>query len=132
MTASLHLDPVGSGKTALALDLLLDTLRRGSSLPRVWALTATARQSRYLRDRIAARGGPGKSYFNIDFFTIYELNRRLLHLAATPVRGINQATRTTLLRQLMRQMMADGKLDYFGVIAENAASSKRSRISSMN
>ena len=118
MTASLHLDPVGSGKTALALDLLLDTLRRGSSLPRVWALTATARQSRYLRDRIAARGGPGKSYFNIDFFIIYELNRRLLHLAATPVRGINQATRTTLLRQLMRQMMADGKLDYFGVIAE--------------
>ena len=116
MPAILRLDPVGSGKDALASNLLRAGLRQAKAFPRLWVLTATRRQAFALREGLAAQSRDA-ACFNIETFTFYQLNQRLLSLARQPARGISPDAQIALLRQLVARMQSRGELRHFAGIA---------------
>ena len=119
MPANLYLAPVGVDKTAAVMDALLEALQvQQPMLPKVWALTANRRQEMSFRGRLTDRGGPGTTIFNIEYFSFYTLNERLLNLAARPARKITRDTQLALLRSLAGRLNAAGELRYFQEIAD--------------
>ncbi|MCY4021485.1 MAG: exodeoxyribonuclease V subunit gamma [Chloroflexi bacterium] len=118
MPANLYLAPVGADKTATVVDGLLDAIHvQRQALPKVWVLTANRRQEMSFRGRLADQGNAGSTIFNIEYFSFYTLNERLLNLAAKPARKITGHTQLALLRSLTSRLNAAGELRYFGRIA---------------
>ncbi|MDE2856627.1 MAG: PD-(D/E)XK nuclease family protein [Chloroflexota bacterium] len=118
MPANLYLAPVGADKTAIVVDGLLDAMRvRRRTLPKVWVLTANRRQEMSFRGRLTDQGNAESIIFNIEYFSFYTLNERLLKLAAQPARKITGHTQLALLRSLTSRINAEGELRYFGRIA---------------
>lgn len=118
MPADLYLAPVGADKTATVVDGLLDTIQhKGQTLPKVWVLTANRRQQLNFRQRLLDRSSAQATFFNIEHFSFYALNRHLLNLAAQPARKIEPQTQLALLRNLTERLNAEGELRHFHRIA---------------
>ncbi len=118
MPANLYLAPVGVDKTATVVDGLLDAIHvQGRVLPKVWVLTANRRQEMSFRGRLTDQSDAEPTIFNIEYFSFYTLNERLLNLAAKPARKITGHTQLALLRSLTGRMNDEGELRYFGRIA---------------
>jgi ATP-dependent helicase/nuclease subunit B len=116
MAAQLLLAPVGAGKTESALRRIHATIE-ADPLATVWVLLATDRQVIEFRSRLMAYVPERTIYFNVSFFTIYELYRHLLDMAEQPVRDLNESARLRLLRVLAGRMVADGTLAVYAPIA---------------
>jgi len=117
MAASVLLAPPGAGKTEAALQRVAQAAR-AHPFARIWVLVSGARQKDSFRERLAARAGPGGVFFNIEFFTFYELYPRLLKMAGQPARRLSDAARTALLRAVLRALRAEGALAVYDQIAE--------------
>ncbi|MCY4072758.1 MAG: exodeoxyribonuclease V subunit gamma [Chloroflexi bacterium] len=118
MPANLYLAPVGADKTATVVDGLLDAIHiQRRTLPKVWVLTANRRQEMSFRGRLTDQGDAGSTIFNIEYFSFYTLNERLLNLAARPARKITGQTQLALLRSLTGRINAEGELRYFDRIS---------------
>lgn len=119
MAHILRLAPAGAGQTARLLAILRElTQSKRQYLPKAWALLATRRQSLNFRQQLIELDEQTPVHFNVEFFNFYSLNARLLKSAGTPVRRLNNLTRYGLLRQLLGEMQAEGKLEYFQRIAD--------------
>ena len=118
MPANLYLAPVGTDKTASVVDGLLDSIQNQQrAFPKVWVLTANRRQAMSFRQRLVDRSEAETTFFNIEYFSFYTLNVRLLNLAGQPARRIPGLTQLALLRGLADQLNAKGELRYFHRIA---------------
>ena len=119
MPAILHLAPVGQDKTGLAISLLQQAAQSAETrFPKVWVLTATRRQELNFRARLIESASDTNAYFNIELFNFYALNSRLLRLAGTPVRRLNNQTRFAILRALLTQLATNDELNFFQRIAD--------------
>lgn len=116
MTAQLFLAPVGSGKTEQALERIANTTA-AKPFAQVWVLLATDRQINEFRNRLIASDPNRHVYFNVSFFTFYQLYSHILASAGQPTRELGQAARLRLLRMLAKQMAERGDLPTFEPIA---------------
>ena len=118
MPANLYLAPVGTDKTASVVDGLLDSIQnKHRAFPKVWVLTANRRQAMSFWQRLVDRSEAETTFFNIEYFSFYTLNVRLLNLAGQPARRIPGLTQLALLSGLADQLNAKGELRYFHRIA---------------
>lgn len=117
MTATVHLAPLGPGKTDAMLSLLRRAATPGAMPPRVWALLATRRQALNFRHRLM-QAPDAPAAFNIELFTFYSLNAHVLKRARIPARSLKPVARSRLLRHLLGELKAAGELQYFQRIAE--------------
>ena len=116
MTTSVLLAPPGAGKTEAALRRVA-LAARAQPFARIWVLVSGARQKDSFRERLAQRAGPGGVFFNIEFFTFYELYPRLLKMAGQPARRLEDTARAALLRAVLADLRDQGALAVFGPIA---------------
>ncbi len=116
MPAQILLAPVGAGKTAYVLERLSQTLA-ADPFPRVWVLVSGKRQEDAFRQRLVEQHGR-QVYFNVEFFTVYQLYRRLLNIAQQPPRMLDEAARFGLLRAIINQLNAQGRLQVYAGIAD--------------
>lgn len=115
MTAHLILARVGAGKTETVQNRLL-ALKRDQPLAKIWVLLATERQVIDFRRRLIERADR-PVLFNVEFFNFYTLYEHLLDRAGQPARGIDETTRDGLIRLLLSEQVAAGKLPVFAPIA---------------
>lgn len=116
MTTQLLLMPVGAGKTAFALDALLDTLHP-QPFARAWVLLPNTRQEDAFRQRLVSHPDARRVYFNVEFFSFYMLYERLLDMAGKPQRRLDQTARFRLLRNILAQLRHENRLRVYGQIA---------------
>ena len=114
MATTILLAPVGAGKTAEALARLRQA-RAVNPVARVWVLVAGARREVDCRDRLMA--GPEPLFFNVEFFSFYQLYHRLLNMAHKPPRRLDQTARYGLLRAVLDALRASGDLELYGPVA---------------
>jgi len=123
MATTVLLAPVGAGKTEAALNALDQTVRAhrpARGMPRLWVLLASRRQEYAFRERLAQHlevAPLDGVIFNLEFFNFYQLSHRLLQLAGQPPRRIHSAAALTLLRHILLDLKAQGRLSLFASIA---------------
>lgn len=117
MPSKILLAPVGAGKTAYALELLAQTLEE-RPFAKVWVLLSGRRQEDAFRQRLMEQAGGRRAYFNVEFFTFYQLYHRLLNIAQQPPRMLDNTARYGLLRAILADQRAWGELRVFDSIAE--------------
>jgi ATP-dependent helicase/nuclease subunit B len=117
MSTKILLAPVGAGKTAYVLDQLIAGLHE-QPLARVWVLVSGKRQEDAFRQRLIERAGGRKVYFNVEFFSFYQLYHRLLKIAQQPARVLDDAARFGLLRAILSDLKANDRLRVYEAIAE--------------
>lgn len=117
MPTQLLLMPVGAGKTAFALDALLDTLHP-QPFARVWVLLPNTRQEDAFRQRLVEHPDARPVYFNVEFFSFYTLYAHLLDAAGQPQKEIDNTARRRLLRHIMARLQSQGRLRIYGGIAQ--------------
>lgn len=115
--AELLLAPVGAGKTAYALDRVVEVVEQ-QPFTAVWTLLPSKRQEDALRQRLIERPGSRRVYFNVSFFSFYTLYDHLLDLAQKPQRKLDDTARVRLLRVILKDLKRSGKLEIYGSIAE--------------
>ena len=93
--------PAGAGKTEVALEQL-STLLTEQPFAAAWVLVSGRRQEDSFRQRLIERGQ--QVYFNIEFFSFYQLYHRLLNIAGLPPRQLDEAARFALLRVVVEQL----------------------------
>lgn len=119
MPATVLLAPVGAGKTEAALRTLSRVIHNPARpFARAWVLLATRRQEVAFRQRLIELDDGRAIYCNVEFFSFYALNARLLNRAGRPQRRIDDAARLGLLRRLLAQMTRTGELQRYANIAE--------------
>ncbi|MBI5669508.1 MAG: exodeoxyribonuclease V subunit gamma [Chloroflexi bacterium] len=116
MRTQLLLMPVGAGKTAFALDALLDTLHP-QPFARAWVLLPNTRQEDSFRQRLVSHPDARRVYFNVEFFSFYTLYQRLLDMAGNPQRQLDPTARFRLLRNILAQLQRENRLRVYGQIA---------------
>ena len=116
MPVEILLAPVGAGKTEFALERLAQTLA-AQPFARVWVLVSGKRQEDAFRQRLAERDDGRSVYFNVEFFTFYQLYHRLLSIALQPPRMLDDAARFGLLRAILNDLKQSGQLKVFDSIA---------------
>lgn len=119
MTTTVHLAPVGAGKTEFALRQLLDFVHHPHQpFLKTWVLLATRRQEVGFRQRLVdLQNAQLPVFFNVEFFNFYELNSRLLNIAGQPPRKVQNSAQIGILRLIINQMMQWGELTFFHEIA---------------
>jgi ATP-dependent helicase/nuclease subunit B len=105
---------VGTGKTEIALQRLVMTIQQ--PFAQVWVLVSGKRQEDAFRQRLAEHSQ--QVYFNVEFFTFYQLYHRLLNLAQQPPRKLDDPARFGLLRAILEQLQREEKLPLYGAIAQ--------------
>ncbi len=116
MTVEILLAPVGTGKTEIALQRLVTTIQQ--PFAQVWVLVSGKRQEDAFRQRLAEHYSSQQVYFNVEFFTFYQLYHRLLNLAQQPPRKLDDPARFGLLRTILEQLQREGKLPLYGAISQ--------------
>ena len=106
--------PPGSGKTARLLEQYRIALRESRPGAVVW-LSPTWRVASDLRGRLL--GGVMDGCFSPGVMTFAQLGETILQSAAEPVRPISRLVKRHLLRQLIDDQVAQGRLKHFGPIA---------------
>lgn len=117
MPTRLLLAPVGAGKTEAGLQKLLETLDE-RPLAKIWVLLPTDRQVLAFRQRAAERNAVFNAFFNIHLFKFYDLYTHLLDAAAEPVQLIDDAGRYGVMRRVLDDLSAAGRLTVFERIAQ--------------
>lgn len=118
MPSTLHLAPIGAGKSEFIVDRLIEfAARRSPNLPKIWVLLATRHQVFNCRQQLVQRNPDMPSFFNIEFLDFYSLNTVLLNRAGAPARRIERATQQALARGLALQLNQNQELVHFGRIA---------------
>ncbi len=118
MPSTLHLAPIGAGKSEFAVDRLIEFAgRRRPLLPKIWVLLATRHQAFTFRQQLIQRNPDKSCFFNIEFLDFYSLNTVLLNRAGVPARRIERATQQALVRGLALQLSQNQQLAHFGKIA---------------
>jgi ATP-dependent helicase/DNAse subunit B len=117
MPVEILLAAAGTGKTETALQRLVSTIQQ-QPFAQVWVLVSGRRQEDAFRQRLAERYTGQQVYFNIEFFTFYQLYHRLLNLAQQPPRKLDDSARFGLLRAILEQLQREGKLPLYGAIAQ--------------
>ncbi len=117
MTTNLLLMPVGAGKTAYALDALLDTLH-AQRFARAWVVLPNTRQEDAFRQRLVEHPDARRVYFNVHFFDFYHLYQQVLDLAGQPQRELDHTARRRLLRGLLARLKQEGQLRVYSDIAQ--------------
>jgi len=118
MPTTVHLAPVGAGKTEFALNRLLQFVHdEQQPFLQVWVLLATRRQEVTFRQRLVELQDEHRVYFNVEFFNFYKLNARLLNIAGKPPRKIQSSARISILRTIVADMLENDELSYFHKIA---------------
>ena len=112
MPAEILLAPVGAGKTEAALERLAQTLNQ-QPFARVWVLVSGKRQEDAFRQRLAERADGRRVYFNVEFFTFYQLYHRLLNMAQQPPRMLDDTARFGLLRAILSELQQDRQFAVF-------------------
>lgn len=102
---------LSSGKTERAIAELLSRLPVSGFAPRVWVLLATRRQEYAFRERLVAAAPQRQSFFNVEFMNFYQLNARLLDLAAWPIRRVSASASQGLLRYVIADLHQRGGLE---------------------
>lgn len=123
MPTTLLKAPVGAGKTESALRILSHTLQAEAQInpfARAWVLLASKRQEVAFRQRLVEYPDNQRVYFNVEFFSFYELNMRLLNMNKTPPRRIQDVARYGLLASILAQLTAAGKLPFWQGVAHTA------------
>ncbi len=115
MPTELLLMPAGAGKTEFALERLLETVSR-QPFAKIWVLVSGRRQEDAFRQRLIEQGGQ-QVYFNIEFFSFYQLYHRLLNIARQPSRRLDDAARSGLLRAIVTRLQAEGRFSVYSPIA---------------
>ncbi len=119
MPTTVLLAPVGAGKTEVSLEHLIATIHdQNKPFIKIWALLATKRQENSFRERLIEWQDGRSVYFNVEFFNFYELYARLLDVAGTPPRRLNDSARFALLRAIVSDLDKAGQLTVFGSIAK--------------
>ena len=114
MPANLYLAPVGTDKTASVVDGLLDSIQnQHRAFPKVWVLTANRRQAMSFRQRLVDRSEAETTFFNIEYFSFYTLNVRLLNLAGQPARRIPGLTQFGVAARPGRSFERQGRAALF-------------------
>ena len=118
MPTTVHLAPVGAGKTEFALNQLLKYVHHHEKqFLKTWILLATRRQEVGFRQRLVELQTQSPVFFNVEFFNFYELNARLLNIAGKPPRKIESSARVSILRTIVAEMYQAGELTFFYEIA---------------
>jgi ATP-dependent helicase/nuclease subunit B len=117
MPVEILLAPVGAGKTAFVLEQLARTLE-SQPFARIWVLVSGKRQEDAFRQRLIEKPDGRSVYFNVEFFTFYQLYHRLLNIAQQPPRMLDNAARFGLLRAILTDLKAQNQLPVYGAIAE--------------
>jgi ATP-dependent helicase/DNAse subunit B len=117
MTVEILLAPVGTGKTEIALERLVTTIQQQPFSP-IWVLVSGKRQEDAFRQRLAERYSHQQVYFNVEFFTFYQLYHRILNLAQQPPRKLDDPARYGLLRAILQQLQTENRLPLYGAIAQ--------------
>lgn len=119
MPTTVHLAPVGAGKTEFALNRLLHVVHHPDRpFLKTWVLLATKRQEVDFRQRLVdLQSDLSPVSFNVEFFNFYELNSRLLNIAGQPPRKIQNSARVGILRMIIQKMLQAGRLQFFQKIA---------------
>jgi hypothetical protein len=92
MTTEILVAPVGTGKTETALHRLVTTLE-DQPFARIWVLVSGRRQEDAFRQRLAERDDQRRVYFNVEFFTFYQLYHHLLNVARQPPKKLEDSER---------------------------------------
>ncbi len=110
--------PVGSGKTELAIDAILDA-RLLSPFGAIWVLLASGQQIHAFRRRLVTRS-TNSVQFGVEFFDFASLYRRILDLYGESQRMIDETTRYQVVRQVIGDLLAQEALPLFAPVAERA------------
>lgn len=114
MPSTLHLAPIGAGKSEFVVDRLIEIAgRRPPVLPKIWVLLATRHQVFDCRQQLIQRNPGMPCFFNIEFLDFYSLNTVILNRAGVPARRIEHTTQQALVRGLALQLNQDQKLGHF-------------------
>ncbi len=113
--ATLISGPAGSGKTAAAIDAILDT-RQFNPFSAIWVLLANRQQIHAFQERLIARS-PDAVQFGVEFFDFETLYLRLLDLLGRPQRLVEDTARFQILRHVTTTLRDRGELALFGKIA---------------
>jgi ATP-dependent helicase/DNAse subunit B len=113
--AALITGPVGSGKTEVALDAILDA-REFAAFSTIWVLLATGQQIHTFQERLLARS-PDAVQFGVEFFNVEMLYARLLDLFGDPQRQIGDTALYHILRFITTDLAARGELEHYAEIA---------------
>ena len=118
MPTTVHLAPVGAGKTEFALNRLLEFVyHTDQPFLKTWILLATRRQEVAFRQRFVELEADSPVFFNVELFNFYELNARLLNIAGKPPRKVQGSAQVSILRTIVAQMLEQGALPFFAAIA---------------
>ncbi len=115
MSTEILLMPAGGGKTEAALQRLVHTAQH-QPFSKIWVLVSGRRQEDAFRQRLIERGGR-RVYFNVEFFTFYQLYHRLLNIARQPPRRLDDAGRYGLVRAMIARLHQAGELQVYDSIA---------------
>lgn len=119
MQAEIVLAAVGAGKTEYALTQIEQVVQQ-KPFAKVWVLLATERQIQRFRARLVHFHPENATYFNVNFFTFYDLYPWILQAGNQPVRKLSEPARFRLLRRIIQEMIDWGDLDVFAPIADRA------------
>lgn len=112
---------VGAGKTEAVLQALSSVVDdKSRPFARVWVLLASGRQEVAFRQRLADLPDARHVYFNAEVFNFPKLYDRLLKLTHQPRQRVNDATRLSILRNLLHDLQQRGELNTFASIADRA------------
>ena len=114
--ASLWVGGAGCGKTQAVIDEILERRRFGSGFRPIWVLLASSAQVVSFRQRLLDTSRDGV-LFGVEFFTFADLYLRVLDRANDPQHLIHATARTHVLRRVIEQLNAEGRLELFGPIA---------------
>ncbi|MEM6529209.1 MAG: UvrD-helicase domain-containing protein, partial [Chloroflexota bacterium] len=116
MSIELLLAPVGAGKTEQALERIVWQSEH-TPFARIMVLLATERQVNEFRNRLIDYTAEKPVFFNVEFFTFYDLYTRILEAAGQPTRSLAEAARLRLLRVLIQRLVDSGELEVYSKIA---------------
>jgi ATP-dependent helicase/DNAse subunit B len=116
MAAILMIGAAGQGKTQAAIQHIR-ALQRRRLFGKVWVLLPSDLQIQAFRARLLEGIGE-PAYFGVEFFEFYALYARLLEIAGTPQRQVQDAARFRILRHVLTEALEAPRLQHFSAIAE--------------
>lgn len=113
MNTHILLAPAAAGKTQHCIDRIQQA-RRDDPLASIWAILPDAAEARAFRRRLAHNGG----VIGVQTGTFYTVYAELLTLAGQSKARLDEPVLHRLLRNIVDELHADGKLDYYAPLRD--------------
>ncbi|MFQ5340291.1 MAG: PD-(D/E)XK nuclease family protein [Anaerolineae bacterium] len=113
MNTRLLIAPAAAGKTQHCIERV-QQVRRDDPLARIWVVLPDAAEARAVRRRLAQRGGA----IGVQTGTFHTLYAELLTLAGQSKARLDEPVLHRLLRNIVDELHADGKLDYYASLRD--------------